>query len=541
LKIKYLISLLLLLSVSTFLAIIPSGFSSPAFAQGELKSTGEVSVSDANLVTVSSADFNVSFSREGASLKKFNLNRKKFQDDFIYKTGDLETGASEIIRPFTVDVSVAAKGGIVTLSDNKVVYDVKQDKIDANVSKVIFTGVVGDGTFSVGITKIFTVDSSSRLIKLSLKIKNNSPSPISIGTPNSPGLALNFLSNIGDNAVDDECVADIAGSLYKSITNSATYKYEFNASNFSSDVKWIGIRDSFYSGIIAFDNKKPHSASVAATGHSLKNKMGFTSNMFVRFPAFDLDAAEAQSFDFSIFLGVKSYDDLKKYGRGFEEICEFNFLALLILQSLVFFYGMTKNYGVAIILLTIAIKLILQPLTNKQTKSMKEMQKIQPLIAELKKKYATDMQKMNEEVMKLYKEHGINPFGGCLPLLLQLPVLFALFTALRSSVELKGEGFLWLADLSAADPTWILPIAIAISMHLQQSQMQVDPNQAAAFQFMPILMFMITYTLPSGVLLYWGVSNVLQVAQQWYDNRRESAGKAVVAIAAADNDKGGNS
>lgn len=528
-----------------FCLLFAAAFSvSAAFAEETsealLKGTAEVAAAGANAVTLSSGDFDIVFSNTGGSIKNFNLKRKKFQDDFLFKPESLETASNDIARPFAVDVNVATKGGIVTLSDAKTVYDVKQDKIDQNVTKVVFTGTVGDGTVSVGITKIFTVDSASRLIKLSLKIKNASQAPVSIGTPNSPGLALTFLSNIGENAHDDECVVNVAGSLYKSITNSAAYKYDFAASNFGADVKWAGIRDSYYAAILAFDNKKPSSASVAANGNALKNKMGFTSAFKVVFPAFDLDASEAQSFDFTAYFGVKTYDDLKKYGRGFEEICEFNFLALLILQSLMFFYGMTKNYGVAIILLTIAIKIVLQPLTNKQTKSMKEMQKIQPLIAELKKKYADDMQKMNEEVMKLYKEHGINPFGGCLPLLLQLPVLFALFTALRSSVELKGEGFLWLADLSAADPTWILPIAIAISMHLQQSQMQVDPNQAAAFQFMPILMFMITYTLPSGVLLYWGVSNVLQVVQQWYDNRKENAGKAV-AVAAAGNNKGGNS
>jgi YidC/Oxa1 family membrane protein insertase len=141
---------------------------------------------------------------------------------------------------------------------------------------------------------------------------------------------------------------------------------------------------------------------------------------------------------------------------------------------------------------------------------------------------------MNEEVMKLYKEHSINPLSGCLPLLIQIPILIALFTSLRNSIELRGEPFLWLPDLSGADPLFIMPVLIVITMHYQQKQMNVDPNQAAAMKFMPIFMFFICLTLPSGVLVYWIVSNILQIMQQAYDPK--DATKPVLAATTGNSD-----
>ena len=491
------------------------------------QTSGEVSIAPAAsspmTVSVSSNEFNISFSREGASLKNFSLKTLKYQDNFCYDGQNLETIDASLVKntPFTLSLFSAATDGVL-FSDANLLYDVREEKPNASTTKLVFTGNLPVGSSSVTIVKTYNIDHIKKVTTASIKIKNTSQSGVSFGSANHGAMALNFLSNLGQNAVDDEHIANFGGSLYKATVTSNKFKQDFKPAT-PNDVRYIAVRDSYYVAMLGFEaGEKPVSASCRANGLEMKKKMGFISDFNVNFPTFSLESGEVKSYDFFLYMGVKSYDEIKKLNKGFEDICEFNFLALLILQSLTFFYGMTKNYGLSIILLTVAIKLMLQPLTNKQTKSMREMQKIQPYINEIKKKYANDMQKTNEEVMKLYKEHGVNPFGGCLPLLLQLPILFALFTALRSSVELKGEPFLWMPDLSMADPTWILPIAIAISMHLQQSQMQVDPQQAAAFQFMPIFMFFITYTLPAGVLLYWGVSNILQVVQQWYDKRNDT-------------------
>ncbi len=512
-------------------------FIGTSFAQAPGEISLASSASTPVTTSVSSNEFNLSFSREGASLKNFNLKTIKYKDNFSYDRQDLETLDASLVKkaPFTLSLFSAATDGVL-FSDTDLLYELKEEKPNASSTKLIFTGNLPVGSASVTIVKTYNIDHIKKTTTVSIKIKNTSQSSVSFGNANYGAMALNFWSNLGQNAVDDEQIANFGGSLYKTTVTSNKHKYDFKPAT-PNDVRYMAVRDSYYVAILGFEaGEKPVSAVCAANGLQLKNKMGFISDFKINFPAFSLEAGEVKSYEFFLYMGVKSYDEIKKLDKGFEDICEFNFLALLILQSLTFFYGITKNYGLSIILLTIAIKLILQPLTNKQTKSMKEMQKIQPYINEIKKKYANDTQKTNEEVMKLYKEHGVNPFGGCLPLLLQLPILFALFTALRSSVELKGEAFLWMPDLSMADPTWILPIAIAISMHLQQSQMQVDPQQAAAFQFMPIFMFFITYTLPAGVLLYWGVSNILQVIQQWYDKRKDGN----VQVIAAEPEKNGN-
>ncbi len=496
----------------------------PAFSQDAaggvlLAPETEASEGGGSEIKVETGDFKMVFSREGAALKSYRLNNSKFPDDFIIDSSYLKSSETVVRRPFTIDVHLASDSGSVLIDDSKMIYELKKEKI-AFSEKLVFTAPLASSPLTI--VKTYTIDHSQKLIKFSLKIKNNSTSSVMLTDGQNIGFAVNFLSNLGKNSRDDELISNFGGSLYKAIVSSQDYKHAFKTAD-SNITRWMAVRDSYYAAIVAFDDKKPVSASCAGiAGGELKDSSGFASVFKLEYPAVSIDEGESENYNYTLFMGVKTYDELKKFNKGFEDICEFNFLALLILQSLFFFYGITKSYGLSIILLTIAIKILLQPLTNKQTKSMKDMQKIQPYIAELKKKYPDNIQKQNEEVMKLYKEHGINPFSGCLPLLLQLPILFALFTALRSSVELKGEGFLWLSDLSLADPTWILPIAIALSMHIQQSQMQVDPNQAAAFQFMPIFMFFITYTLPAGVLLYWGVSNILQVGQQWYDRRKDS-------------------
>ncbi len=510
-------------------AIAQTAIGAPA--AGDVISSPAAAGSD--FVRVKTGDFEVIFSKEGAALKSYKLTNHKFPDDFALDYSALQSAEALIAKPFTLELYPASESGPVVINDSKTLYELKHEKI-GSVEKLSFSATIGaQQGRSIAVVKTYSIDHSQKLIKFNLKIKNLSNASLNLADSQNIGFAINFLPNLGKNSHDDELIANFGGSLYKAIVSSQEYKYDFKTAD-TNITRWMAIRDAYYAAIIAFDDKKPASASCAGlTGGALKDSMGFASEFKIKYPAASIDEGESENFNFTMFMGVKTYDELKKFNKGFEDICELNFLALLILQSLFFFYGLTKNYGLSIILLTVAIKLILQPLTNKQTKSMKDMQKIQPYIAELKKKYPDNVQKQNEEVMKLYKEHGINPFSGCLPLLLQLPILFALFTALRSSVELKGEGFLWLADLSLADPTWILPIAIAVSMHIQQSQMQVDPNQAAVFQFMPVFMFFITYTLPAGVLLYWGVSNVLQVGQQWYDKRNDAPAAAKTITAAA--------
>lgn len=233
-----------------------------------------------------------------------------------------------------------------------------------------------------------------------------------------------------------------------------------------------------------------------------------------------------KKFSSILYAGPQDIDILKKYEA--DQIVDLGFfgaISKILLIILRIFYKFTGSWGLSIICLTIFIKLILYPLTLKQNKSMQEMQKIQPLMNKIREKYKNDTQRMNTEIMNLYREHNVNPLGGCFPVLIQLPILFALFSTLRISIELKAESFLlflpqfnfWIPDLAESDRTWILPVLIAYAMHLQNQKM-TDPQQKKMMAFMPIMMLFLSSSLPAGVLIYWFLSTILGIFQQWFDS-----------------------
>ena len=190
------------------------------------------------------------------------------------------------------------------------------------------------------------------------------------------------------------------------------------------------------------------------------------------------------------------------------------FLALLLTTTDKY----VGNFGVSIIIVTILIKIALLPLTLKQDKSMKEMKKIQPELEKLKEKYANDKQMLNIKTMELYKEHKVNPLGGCLPLLLQLPILFALFGVLKNGIIPKDSSFLWL-KLSVPDPFYVLPVLNGAVSFFQQKLMgsaDSNPQMKNMMYIFPIMMIMISYKMPSGLQLYWLTSSILAVVQQYF-------------------------
>ena len=198
--------------------------------------------------------------------------------------------------------------------------------------------------------------------------------------------------------------------------------------------------------------------------------------------------------------------------------------AIGLLQDLLtFFYGVTgtlgiANYGIAIILITLAIKLILYPLTLKQVKGMKAMQELQPKMKELQEKYKGNSEKLNKEMAILYKESGVNPLAGCLPLVVQMPILMGIFYAIRDYQYVNIPSFLWITDLSGPDHLYILPILSAATTYIQQKQTTTDTNQQAKMMMnlMPLFIGYISITFPAGLVLYWVVSNLFQITQQWW-------------------------
>jgi len=233
-----------------------------------------------------------------------------------------------------------------------------------------------------------------------------------------------------------------------------------------------------------------------------------------------------QKQDFIFYAGPKDYDRLKKLGKGLEHIVDFGWftvVAMPLFWVLKFFYRFLGNYGWAIVILTIVVRIPFIPILNKSQQSMKKMQKIQPLMAEIKEKYKKDPQKVQQEMMALYKKHKVNPVGGCLPMLLQIPVFIALYNVLAKAIELRGAPFtLWITDLAAKDPYYVLPVVMGATMVLQQKMTPtaMDPTQAKMMMLMPIVFTFMFLSFPSGLVLYWLVNNILGIAQQYHTNKK---------------------
>jgi YidC/Oxa1 family membrane protein insertase len=241
-----------------------------------------------------------------------------------------------------------------------------------------------------------------------------------------------------------------------------------------------------------------------------------------------------------MYFGPKKTDVLKSLNVDAQKIVDFGWFDIIakpMIAGLNWANKVTRNYGIDIILLTILIKIIFYPLSVKSYKSMKEMQKLQPMIQKLKEKYKDDKQKLNAEMMDIYKKKGVNPMGGCLPMVIQIPVFFALYKALSGAIELRHAPFmLWMNDLSAPEdlfsfhvmgyelPIRILPLVMGITQVIQQKMTptSVDPMQEKMMLFMPIFFTFLFWGFPAGLVLYWLVNNVISIAQQYYINKKVS-------------------
>lgn len=239
-----------------------------------------------------------------------------------------------------------------------------------------------------------------------------------------------------------------------------------------------------------------------------------------------LAPGQSATFDFITYFGPRDLDLVKQVGHQFDKAIDYGWFAVIALplrSVLNFFYGIVGNYGVAIILLTVIIKLLFWPLTQKSYTSMKSMQKLQPEMQKLREKYKNDKERLNKEMMQMYKEKRVNPLGGCLPMIVQIPVFFALYKTLMIDIALRQAPFaFWLTDLSEKDPYYITPVIMGVTMFLQQKMTpsSMDPKQAKLFMLMPVVFTFMFLNFPSGLVIYWLVNNVLTIFQQYLIHRK---------------------
>lgn len=307
-----------------------------------------------------------------------------------------------------------------------------------------------------------------------------------------------------------------------------------------ADIVWGGIESNYFVALFAPEMRtsvflaaapvplEPERPAADAGGEAVDTgTAGTRAQLGVLLPS-------GGSIDLPLYIGPKDYDMLAAAGHGFERAVDygrFRLLARPVAVTLSWLYERTGNYGLAIILATLGVRLLFFPLSQRSMVSMRKMQRLQPQMNAIKAKYKgiKDVQKrqeMNAEVMQLYKDNGVSPLGGCLPMLLQMPVLFGFYSAISVSIVARQAPFgLWLQDLSKMDPYYVLPLLMGGSMYLQQrmSPGTGDPVQQRIFRLMPVMFTFFFLKFPSGLVIYWLVNTVLGIGQQAYVNHQLGA------------------
>ncbi len=373
------------------------------------------------------------------------------------------------------------------------------------------------------ITKQFIFSNTSYGIELHIGIKNLSNAPFSFSLP----LALGAI----DFAMDPVQLRDFAFTV--SVQDKLLHPNP-HKENLYNNIKFIGLRDRYFCIITA-----PPSAAYTAFVKKEDNKKSLIG---LNSEAIQIHPGQIAEQKFLIYLGPQETKFITSVNPEWAAIVNFgtfDIISQVLLKLLEIFHGIARNWGLAIIILSIAIYFALYPLSLKQMRSMKEMQVLQPRIEELRKTHKDNPQKLNKEIMELYREHKVNPLGGCLPLLLQMPIFFALYQALMRSISLKGAAFLWIKDLSEPDRLFILPtslpilgnefnllpILMMIGMFIQQKLTMNagaggdKEQQKIMLIVFPLIFGFIFYRMPAGLVLYWFVNSTLMLIFQFKISR----------------------
>lgn len=343
----------------------------------------------------------------------------------------------------------------------------------------------------------------------------------------------------GRGRAGQSAIVGVSGKLKKEDQTSRKRDYH---KVYTGSIGWFGMDNRYFIGAVVPD-------SVLGRVDIAARDMAGTADVIATLPLGHTAPGVAKDFSFRIYMGPKDTDLLKPLGGnvhqsvfavGLLKLLRLSWICPLILNLLKLFYRIIPNYGVGILIVSVLVKWITYPLTIKQLRAMKKMQELAPQIKELKEKYKDNPKEMQKKTMELYSQHGANPMGSCLPLLLQMPVFIGLFMTLNYSIQLRGEPFIfWINDLSRPDALFyipfqlpifgfvsfnVIPLTMGLVTYLQQRKQMVDPQQAAMAKIMPVFFTILLWNFPSGVILYWTVSSLLQGVQQRLLNQPKHKG-----------------
>ncbi len=488
-------------------------------------------------VVVETPLFRAVFTEQGARLKNFQLKKYhqeiKFPSIYNFSLGPVglevdryqDPGKNglkpkELVQPGKhqdLPLSLSWAGKDVTVPA-LLPYEASQGAVTlkaGDTATLKFTGVSPQG---VNLTKIFTFKSDSYAFDLTVKVANHA------------GRAL-------DGHLDLSLAENFSGEA------SSSHFLGFNGSvnNRLEEIKSGGLKElKTFTGKIDFATldegyfitamvPQGTAKSFLTLNETLPGSMVAT----LRTPVEALSPGQETQLAYTLYFGPKDLDDLKALQVGLERTVSFGWFDILgkpLLATLKFFNRYVHNYGIAIIILTIIIRVLFFYPSHKSYISMKEMQKLQPKVAKIREKHKDNKEAMNKEIMGLYRTFKVNPLGGCLPMVMQLPVFVALYNVLGYAIELRHAPFIitlpftnivWLMDLSAKDPLLITPIIMGATMVLQQRMTPSpgDPTQAKMMMFLPVVFTFMFLNFASGLVLYWMVNNVLSIVQQHYTNK----------------------
>jgi YidC/Oxa1 family membrane protein insertase len=526
--------------------------SAVAAAEPFLPTDSTQPVVEPSLVTLSNEYIEVNFTTQGGAIQEvaFLQTKRGQRDDYVFN-------AAVDLPAMSLSVA-AANGGIQTFARN---YEIESQSYDS----VTFAFVSQEGLL---IRRTYTLSQGYEghdpyIIKHSTTLSNGSAVPqllsdlyFNLGTayPISANPMPSYL-NVGYfNGEDAEFTAidRLTGSsgVMGFGANEPRSKIEVQGR-----VEWSSVKNQFFTAVLSSETVGSDLYITPVVTGELDSVplAGITANVAYEIGA--IPVGESRTLDFEYFVGPKEFKRLQAMGNEQDRVMEFGFLAFISKLLLAFMYAihsLVPSWGWSIVIMTICIKLIFWPLTAKASRSQKRMAKIQGPMAEMKEKYKDNPKKMQEETLKLFKLHQVNPVAGCLPMLVQMPIFLGLFYMLRTASELRHERFLWVSDLAQPDtlmyiagfPLNLLPILMGVTMFLQMSMMPVsptaDPMQQKIFKFLPFVFLIFLYNFSSGLVLYWTVQNILTIIQQKITNSQpDEPLKPVATAVASSKGKGG--